>query len=450
MRLFIACVLLLLALGAHAQTLVWEHVGSTPVSASRPSIAPDGTLWAVGASGLFRLSPPYGPTETWTQVNPRYGGQPVIALGQDTLISYRTGPDRSTDNGLTFTMSSFPNPTTISAFYEIPAGLPHAGTLIGEAYGPFAVLSRDRGVTWARATIPNSAQEGPSTDDMAVVLRGAHAGRIVGAGLWGLAVSDDGGATFTPVAGLWEYFRFDATAVGVLEGAEPGGGDRLVATIIDPTRPGRICFVLVSDDGGDTWRETFTLTGDPNGYAADVVDFGGGRAVVAMDGGEVWASVDAGETWAVVGIVPGAILDPEATLYGRVKWALRGADGRLYVGGNVLGGSNPGWTFRTVDPLTFAVAGEASPEAPERVGVSVRPNPAGGRVEVVLNAAEAGAARVVVVDALGREVAVVVDGAVSAGETVRAVETGAWPAGVYVVRALVGGQTATARLVVAR
>ena len=145
---------------------------------------------------------------------------------------------------------------------------------------------------------------------MAVVLRGPHAGRIIGAGLWGLATSDDGGASYTPVAGLWEYFRFDATAVGVLEGAAPDGGDRLVATLIDPQRPGRVCFVLVSDDGGDTWRETFTLTGDPNGTARDVVDFGGGRAVIAMDGGHVWQTDDAGESWAVVGIVPGALLDP--------------------------------------------------------------------------------------------------------------------------------------------
>ena len=38
------------------------------------------------------------------------------------------------------------------------------------------------------------------------------------------------------------------------------------------------------------------------------------------------------------------------------------------------------------------------------------------------------------------------DGMVAQGETTVGVETGAWPAGVYVVRA--GAQTATARLVV--
>ena len=35
------------------------------------------------------------------------------------------------------------------------------------------------------------------------------------------------------------------------------GGDRLVATLVDSARPGFISHVVVSDDGGDTWRETF-------------------------------------------------------------------------------------------------------------------------------------------------------------------------------------------------
>ena len=68
----------------------------------------------------------------------------------------------------------------------------------------------------------------------------------------------------------------------------------------------------------------------------------------------------------------------------------------------------------------------------------------------MLSLAEAGPVRVAVVDALGREVAVVLDGAAPAGETVAPVETGAWPAGVYLVRAVVPGRLATARLVVAR
>jgi hypothetical protein len=251
------------------------------------------------------------------------------------------------------------------------------------------------------------------------------------------------------VPGWYQYFRFRGDAIARLGGAAPGGGDRLVAAIIDPTRPGNISRVIVSDDGGDTWRETFGLTGDPNAAASEVVDMGGGRAVIAMNGGHIWETRDAGETWAIVGVVPGSLIDqgPEPTRNARVFWAFLGPDGRLYVGGSRLGGRNPGWAFRTVTPF---VASEAGPGAVASLSVSVRPNPASGRVEVVLSLAEAGASRVVVVDALGREVAVVLDGAAGAGETVVGVETGAWPAGVYVVRATAGARTATARLVVVR
>ena len=122
-----------------------------------------------------------------------------------------------------------------------------------------------------------------------------------------------------------------------------------------------------------------------------------------------------------------------------------GRDGRLYAA------SRPG-VWRTAEPL--AVAAEAVPAGASPLDVSVRPNPAGGRVEVVLSLSEARDVRVAIVDALGREVAVVIDGPVGAGERVVGFETASWPAGVYVVRATAGRgggtRVATARLVVVR
>ncbi len=342
---------------------------------------------------------------------------------------------------------------------EIPRGLPFGGTLVAEAYGSFAGISRDRGASWQISAFPASPNsQGPGAENLAVVLHGPRAGRIVGAGAWGLATSDDGGATFAPVPGLWQYFRFYGQGIAVLDRAAPGGGDRVVATVIDPQRPGRVCFVKVSDDGGDTWRETATLTSDPNGAAAEIVDMGGGRAVIVMNGGHVWQTDDAGETWRIVGVVPRSLVDPEVdfSLNPRVYWAFFGPDRRLYVGGSRLGGSNPGWTYRTTEP--FVVAGEPKPAQGEAsgLGVTVRPNPAGGRVEVVLTLAEARDVRVVVMDALGRDIAVVVDGPVAAGERVVGVDSASWPGGVYVVRATAAGgggsgmQTVAVRLVIAR
>ena len=357
---------------------------------------------------------------------------------------------RSVNGGATFQTAGGDSIFVVETLIDVPRAIPVGGFLLaGLGGGQWAAYSHDRGATWHRSTSPGPNSEGPKARRLAVVHTGPHAGRIVGAGFWGLATSDDRGVSFQRVPGWYQASRFLSEAVGRLGGAAPGGGDRLVATIIDPTRPGRISRVLVSDDGGDSWRETFGLTGDPNAAATEVVDLGGGRAVIAMDGGHIWETRDAGETWQIVGVVPGSLIDqgPEASFNARVLWAFLGPDGRLYVGGFGLGGRRPGWAFRTVAPF---VAGEAAPDAASGVGLSVRPNPGGGRVEVVLSLAETGPVRVAVVDALGREVAVVLDGAAQAGETVAAVETGAWPAGLYLVRAVVPGRLATARLVVAR
>ena len=104
------------------------------------------------------------------------------------------------------------------------------------------------------------------------------------------------------------------------------------------------------------------------------------------------------------------------------------------------------------DAIRAVVASEANPnhEAPQGIGVSVRPNPAAGRAEVVLSLAEAQTVRVSVFDARGREVAVLLDGLARLGEQRLEADTASWPAGVYVVRASVGRQSASARLVVAR
>ncbi len=87
-------------------------------------------------------------------------------------------------------------------------------------------------------------------------------------------------------------------------------------------------------------------------------------------------------------------------------------------------------TVRGVWRTTASVVGaESGPAEASGLGVAVRPNPASGRVAVRLSLAEAGMARVSVVDALGREVALLLDGPLPAGETVASVETGAWPVG---------------------
>ncbi len=97
-----------------------------------------------------------------------------------------------------------------------------------------------------------------------------------------------------------------------------------------------------------------------------------------------------------------------------------------------------------------SVAGESGPDA---AGVALGapvPNPAAGRAEIRLTLPEAAEVTVTVLDVLGREVARLAQGTLPAGETRLSADLSGVPAGVYLVRLVSAGQTATTRLTVAR
>lgn len=234
--------------------------------------------------------------------------------------------------------------------------------------------------------------------------------------------------------------------------ADPVLCDGAIVLGTDSTQP--FTQVWRTNDGGRSWSAAVELA-EPNdgigtGYAAGVVSVGVeptglGRAVAISGRGLVYITRDGGQSWTAVGRMP------ITQTINSVRNAVLGPDGHLWVG-TTNAGPTRAWMYRSAEPAlaAFAVAGEPGSSFASRLGVTVRPNPAGGRVEVVLTLAEASAVRVVVVDARGRDVAVVLDGPVAPGERVVGVETGAWPSGVYVIRATAGVQAASARLVVAR
>lgn len=76
------------------------------------------------------------------------------------------------------------------------------------------------------------------------------------------------------------------------------------------------------------------------------------------------------------------------------------------------------------------------------------PNPTGGTATAAFTLAHAGEARLAAYDVLGREVAVLHDGLVSAGTHEAQFEASALPAGVYVLRLTAGGQMASQRVTV--
>ena len=117
----------------------------------------------------------------------------------------------------------------------------------------------------------------------------------------------------------------------------------------------------------------------------------------------------------------------------------------------VAGGINEG--LFVLRPTSITVSGATpTPAVPARGALAVvGANPTAGRTSLRLDVPESGTVRVSVTDARGREVAVLFDGPVGAGETPLAFDGSALAAGVYTVHAaLPGGTTVRASVVVAR
>ena len=363
-----------------------------------------------------------------------------------------TGHSRATGRGRRWALNYTPYGAT--AFLETARAAPVGAVFaaVSDDGGTVRSLADGARGTWVQV---GSGLGFPETFGEVPPSPALPQGRIL-MGVWnGITYSDDGGLSYTPSSAYGNAAYIAYSFAFVPQPGHPYGGVTL-AGVHDITFGGEFsgAAVLRSNDGGATWaladRFTAGEVGLPTPDVGDVTVV----ELLATTDGAVWAGVSFSGAFGVPargGVVRST--DVGAT-WSRVDAGFDGGDGRGYAVSQfaesrtgVLYAATTRGVWRTTAAV---VAGEASPaEAPE-IGVSVRPNPASGRVEVVLSLAEAGPVRVVVVDALGREVAVVLDGAAGAGETVAPVETGAWPAGVYVVRVVAGARTASARLVVAR
>jgi hypothetical protein len=106
--------------------------------------------------------------------------------------------------------------------------------------------------------------------------------------------------------------------------------------------------------------------------------------------------------------------------------------------------------FSVAEPAGGIVSAEGTPAGRPLALSAPRPNPAAGRAALALTLGATADARVEVLDALGRRVAVLHDGPLAAGAHALVLDASALPSGVYVVRATAGPEAVTRRLVVAR
>ena len=452
------------AQGALDDTTAWEPLGDARQQVSALAFSGDRdepTIWN-GHTGISRLDQIDG---AWQEVYRRPQDGPILFLGDPFDES---GPDtlfaggslfRSIDGGQTFDeVIEPPKPdgtrrTRIGsrgALDQFPTDSPYPGRLVsGES--PATVYSDDGGDTWTRTETSPFLQT--------FRLHTFRSGRVVAAGFYGAVLSRDGGQSYDAIPALYDttQISFDLTEMLMLDGFVTGrpGDSTEGRLLVVGSQAGRPDYhVWATDDEGETWREVhafqYAATASITAVPAEV---GGGPGwAIAADSypSRLWATTDGGETWTYIGRVPGVMTHPDGH-YTHVNVVAAGPDGRLYAGTS-RSGNKASWSYRSrgrVAEVMQPVARESEAEAPASVSVSVWPNPTGGAVTVGLSLASSQAVRVSVVDALGREVAVVDEGAATDGQRL-VLDTEGWPVGTYMVRVVTEAGTVSTGLTVAR
>ena len=441
-RLLLALALApLLGGGARAQTatlpdtLVWEKLdpGVREDNVYSVSFDLDGHLVISTYDALRRL-----PDGTWERAFARrLGGFSDYRFEPDGDIygSSGGGLGRTRDNWLTFEEMHDGAETwaLATASGALVVGNGGSGDPIGR--------STDDGETWTGHDYPGDPIDEPAAPNAGLAFLppgtpGVPAlGRVVAVGISGVGYSDDDGVTWHR-SELWCPFCVYARNITRLDGG-PHEGELVIS--LDDNRSGGVSGGVWRSADGVAWARVGRSF--PAAVGVEIYPLGDGLLVATWFGtGTVRASEDGGATWRDLGPV-----DPREGF--QVEDLERGPDGRLYAA--VSANPGIGGTYRTVDPV-LPVAGEAASPGRSALELSVRPNPSpGGAVTVSLSQASPSAVRVEVLDAVGRRVAVLHEGAAGTGLSL-SVDASAWAPGVYRVRVMAGGAVRSEAFTVAR
>ncbi len=453
--------------------ITWQTVGPL-LKYNAGQFGADGALYAGSYDSLHVFEPDFSGALTgrWRSLGPgRLGFSSVLPLdpaGDTLLVGAAAGGrlNRSTDHGATWTMVEGPayiagvsgGPKRPGGFYVVPPGLPHAGRIL--AGGQAFQFSDDRGATWTDADYPDP---GLATEPGAFALM--PSGRILAAGYWGVATTDDGGSSFqrTSVWGPFQFYGDGLAALATPSSTQSGApscgqADTTLcdgAVALSTEGPYEGVFAYRTSDGGRTWSERYPLP-DPYdgigyGYTAGVVALppgpdGLGRALAILGRGMVYRTMDGAQSWQPIGRLPLGIEGNDWASY-----AVTGPDGHLWVMTEGAG-IQPHGMYRSAERLdeVLAVSSESGPESGAGARLDVFPNPGREQMTVRVSVAEAArSASVSVYDALGRRVAVLHDGPLATGSYAFTLDSSKLAPGTYRIR-IAGGTAASRSFTVVR
>ncbi|MEM1042684.1 MAG: T9SS type A sorting domain-containing protein [Bacteroidota bacterium] len=332
--------------------------------------------------------------------------------------------------------------------FTLPVATPEGALLLGTRGsasdgGRLAARSTDDGATWTSQGL-GEGTDGLGTTNLVVIPPSPDfpAGRIVATGFGGIAYSDDDGRSWQPTA-LYGGLAYAAWSSARIP-AGPYAGRLLV--VVERGQPGGEPTGLYASPDGAAWSRIGDIPGG-GARGAELLAVPDGAVYVYQsntDGWPVWRSMDGGQSWANLG--------PVWTEWpAEPREIVVGPDGRLWAacsGGGFAGFD--GGVFRTVLPAVSAENGPAETRKPVAELLPSYPNPSDGTVTLPLVLGTAAEVRVTVFDVLGREVAVLHEGPLAAGEHRLQFVKAGLSAGVYLVRAEGSGVAVSRRLTVLR